>query len=67
MEGGNPTCEKGKGLEETAVELEIVEGEKHAFFNSQPCAGLTLVSADRFLAGLGFLEGEPTLEMPASG
>ena len=67
LEGWNPTYEKWKGLEGTAVELEIAEGEKHAFFNSQPWADLTLISADRFLAGLGFLEGEPTLELPASG
>ena len=67
LKGWNPTYEKWKGLEGTTVKLEIAEGEKHAFFNFQPWADLTLISADRFLAELGFLEGEPTLSLPESG
>ena len=67
LEGWNPAFQKWKELEGTAVELEIAEGEKHAFFNYQPWADLTLISADRFLAKLGFLEGDPSLPLPESG
>lgn len=67
LEGWNPTYEKWKGLEGTEVKMEIAEGEKHAFFNSQPWADLTLISADKFLSGLGFLKGDPTLLNPETG
>lgn len=43
------------------VDFQMAEGEGHAFFNSQPWADITLTAADRFLKGLGCLEGEPTL------
>lgn len=33
----------------------------HGFFNSQPSYGLTVVEADKFLASLGWIKGEPTL------
>ncbi|MEM9281298.1 MAG: hypothetical protein AAGA96_05685, partial [Verrucomicrobiota bacterium] len=67
LEGWNPTYEKWKAFEGSRVELEIAEGEKHAFFNRQPWADLTLISADRFLVDLGFLEGESTLTAPETG
>ena len=67
LKGWWPTYQKWKALDGTSVELEIAEGEKHAFFNFQPWADLTLISADLFLNKLGFLEGEPTLSFPESG
>ena len=67
LEGWNPTYEKWKRLEGTEIKMEIAEGEKHAFFNSQPWADLTLISADKFLSELGFLKGDPTLLNPETG
>lgn len=67
LEGWNPAYEKWQALEDTAVELEIAEGERHAFFNYQPWADLTLISADRFLTRLGFLRGDPMLSLPETG
>lgn len=37
----------------------------HGFFNKDPHFTLTLIEADKFLASLGWLTGEPTLEPPA--
>jgi acetyl esterase/lipase len=36
----------------------------HGFFNRQPWTAATAVEADRFLASLGYLKGEPTLKVP---
>jgi len=49
-------------------EVMIFDGMPHGFFNhgrngNQPYYE-TVTAADRFLAGLGWLEGEPTLEKP---
>jgi len=41
------------------------EGLGHAFFNRSPWMEHTLIAADRFLASLGFLEGEPTIRAPS--
>jgi acetyl esterase/lipase len=47
-------------------ELDLYEGREHGFFNYGNAGGkdflATLASADRFLASLGWLEGEPTVE-----
>ncbi|MFW6146564.1 MAG: alpha/beta hydrolase [Planctomycetota bacterium] len=46
-------------------DLAIWPGEGHGFFNyhrSRPCFIATLAEADRFLASLGYLRGEPTVE-----
>lgn len=67
LEGWNPIYEKWKRLEGTEIKMEIAEGENHAFFNSQPWADLTLISADKFLSELGFLKGDPTLLNPETG
>ena len=67
LKGWNPAYEKWKSLEGATIEVEIAQGQGHAFFNRQPWADLTLVAADKFLKGLGFLKGEPTLPMPANG
>ena len=47
-------------------ELHLYKGQPHGFFNHKNDDGKwyrkTVVAADRFLASLGWLEGEPTLE-----
>ena len=43
----------------------IAEGQGHGFFNRSPWKERTLIAADKFLASLGFLEGEPTVKVPA--
>ncbi len=40
------------------------EGEQHGFFNRSPWMERTTIAADEFLASLGYLEGEPTMEVP---
>ncbi len=67
LNGWNPAYEKWKSLEGSTIEVQIAEGEGHAFFNYQPWADLTLAAADEFLASLGFLEGKPTLPAPEGG
>jgi acetyl esterase len=37
----------------------------HGFFNEAPWKGATLIETDKFLAGLGFLKGQPTLQSKA--
>ncbi len=51
----------------TAIDLQLAEGERHSFFNRDPWQSVTLIAADRFLVGLGLLEGEPTRKVPATG
>lgn len=65
--GWTPAAEKMKSLGITSVEMQIAEGQTHAFFNKQPWKDLTLIAADRFLTKLGYLKGEPTLSMPETG
>ena len=47
-------------------ELVAYEGQAHAFFNyrdgNNPCYTQTVRQADRFLARLGYLKGEPTVQ-----
>lgn len=49
--------------------VRIFAGAGHAFFNysggSNPAYYETLLEADRFLVSLGWLQGPPTLQMPA--
>jgi acetyl esterase len=42
------------------------EGLGHAFFNNSPWMEHTLIAADRFLASLGYIEGEPTVREPSA-
>ena len=49
------------------VEVQMAEGEGHAFFNFQPWVDITLTAADRFLQKLGYLEGNPTLPAAPGG
>jgi acetyl esterase len=51
----------------------LYEGEKHSFFNLRRKDGApgkfydTLIETDRFLASLGWIQGEPTLQVPEAG
>ena len=49
-------------------DVRLYKGQPHGFSNFRNWAyyARTVVEADRFLASLGFLEGEPTIEAPAS-
>lgn len=40
----------------------MAEGQGHGFFNRSPWLERTTAAADKFLASLGFLEGEPIVE-----
>ena len=46
-------------------ELRIYEGQTHGFFNygreDNVYYGKTLVETDKFLASLGWIQGEPTI------
>lgn len=47
-------------------DLHLDEGKKHGFFNlwiGKEDLAITLVEADRFLASLGYLKGEPILDL----
>lgn len=48
-------------------ELTIYEGQNHGFFNYDRNGGrwfrLTMLEADKFLASLGYLKGEPTIKL----
>jgi acetyl esterase len=52
-------------LGHTGVSLHLAPDQAHSFFNQDPWQTLTLIEADRFLARLGLLRGEPTLKVPA--
>jgi len=45
-------------------ETRFYEGQPHGFFNKDPWKTITLAEADKFLASLGWLKGEPTLQVP---
>jgi hypothetical protein len=49
-----------RSMDINAVELHIEPGQDHGFFNQAPWQTVTLHAADRFLARLGLLNGEPT-------
>ena len=42
----------------------LAEGQGHGFFNRSPWTERTLIAVDKFLTSLGFLKGEPTIEVP---
>ena len=58
---------KLQGLGNTAIDLQLAEGQGHGFFNKDPWQTVTLIAADRFLARQGLLPGEPSLAAPATG
>jgi len=45
-------------------DLHIYGGQPHGFFNKEPYKSATLIKADKFLASLGWIKGEPTLSVP---
>ena len=47
------------------VELYSADGMPHGFFNKPPWTKITVRQADEFLAGLGYLKGDPTIKPPA--
>jgi acetyl esterase/lipase len=49
------------------AELFTADGQPHGFFNRSPWREKTLRRADEFLASLGYLQGEPTIQVPAGG
>ena len=65
--GWTPVAEKMKSLGITSVEMRIADEQTHAFFNKQPWKDITLIAADRFLTKLGYLQGKPSISMPATG
>jgi acetyl esterase len=66
-EGWDAAHAKLKSLGNTTTDLQLASGRAHGFFNKEPWRTVTLIAADRFLAKLGLLAGEPTLEPPATG
>lgn len=46
------------------AELYVAKGQGHGFFNRSPWTAVTARQADLFLANLGYLEGEPKIELP---
>jgi acetyl esterase/lipase len=46
------------------AEKYIAKGGGHGFFNRSPWLERTMIAVDEFLASLGYLEGEPTIEVP---
>lgn len=56
---------KLESLGNRTTKVWLAEGMPHGFFNRDPWQTLTLIEADRFLAGLGVLTGGPTLRAPA--
>ena len=55
------------GMKQADVRCDTIfyEGQLHGFFNREPWRTRTLIAADKFLASLGWLEGETTLTEPA--
>jgi len=41
------------------------DGQIHGFFNNSPWMERTLIAVDKFLVSLGYLEGEPTIQVPS--
>jgi acetyl esterase/lipase len=61
---GREFLSKAKALGSRA-ELYIADGQPHGFFNRPPWTEVTARQIDLFLASLGYLQGEPTLKLPA--
>jgi acetyl esterase/lipase len=49
------------------AELYLAEGVGHGFFHAPPWREKTIQRADEFLASLGYLQGKPTIQVPAAG
>ena len=48
------------------VEIDVAEGQPHAYFNRSPWMEKTVSVANRFLVSLGYLAEEPRAELPSS-
>jgi acetyl esterase/lipase len=59
---GDEYWKKARAIGVRADEF-IAEGQGHGFFNRSPWTERTLIAVDKFLASLGFLNGEPTIEV----
>jgi len=58
---GDAYWEKAADLDVRADQF-LAEGQGHGFFNRSPWLEQTTTAADKFLASLGFLEGDPIVE-----
>lgn len=47
------------------TELWLGKGQSHGFFHDSPWLEVSTDRMDRFLTRLGYLEGEPTVKLPA--
>ena len=56
-------CAKGRELG-ARIEIEVYEGQPHAFFNESPWTERTALRADEFLQALGYLGAEPKVDPP---
>lgn len=56
--------EKAKDLG-VRVEIDLAEGQPHAYFNRSPWMEKTVAAADEFLVSLGYLGEEPRVELPS--
>lgn len=65
--GWDTAYAKWKEMGVTNIDLRVAEGQSHGFFNNDPWRTVTLIEADKFLASLGLLKGDPTLKAPQSG
>lgn len=65
LEQNRQFMSKAQGLG-VRVELDLAEGQPHAYFNRSPWMEKTVDRADRFLVSLGYLGKEPRVELPAS-
>jgi len=59
---GKEFIQKSKSIQ-NSCELFVASGQTHGFFNRSPWREATLRQADRFLIALGYLSGEPTVEL----
>jgi dienelactone hydrolase len=66
-DGWDKAHAKWKSLGNPTIDLEVASGQSHGFFNRDPWRTVTLIAADRFLMKQGLLQGEPTLQPPATG
>ena len=48
------------------VEIDLAEGQPHAYFNRSPWMEKTVASADKFLVSLGYLAEEPEVALPST-
>lgn len=58
---------KLESMGNTNIDLRLAQDQKHAFFNRQPWADVTIAAADKFLVALGMLEGKATLTASPTG